>query len=167
MRQLTKITFIVLFLLGAPASYAAAHIQAKSIDSSLKDEKLVLLDDQTELDMDVGRKGVSAPSAAVKDEDKDKKESSTLGSLASFGSAAVKEIGGVDGIKKFGTDYMTAAKAVEQIVTDEQNERIKNGQTANKATEVWSRLKQSPTMIKFVVTRAVIPFLKALFSFGG
>lgn len=108
------------------------------------------------------RTSSGAPSTKVETEEK--KPESTIGSIVSLGSSALKEVGGTEGVKSFADDYMKLATEVEQKVTDAQNERIKSGRTANKFTEIYERTKQSPTMIAFVAKRALLPIGKALFG---
>lgn len=78
-------------------------------------------------------------------------------SKAAQAAEAVKEIGG-----SFFEDYMKVAHEVESKVAAAQIERVKNGQTANKLTEIGYRIKFMGPMMAFMVKRLGLPVVKLI-----
>lgn len=118
-----------------------------------------------ELELDAQPHVSVAPAIADPDKKEDKKQPSTLGTLAGIGTAALENVGGLEGVKTLASEYMALAKEVEAKVKASQDARIANGQTANKFTEIVARAKEAPTMLAFVGKKVILPFFKAIFKF--
>lgn len=89
---------------------------------------------------------LSAETAAPASE----KETSMLDVAKETAGAVKEQFGG-----GFFKEYMEKATEIEAEIDAAQEERRKNGQTANKATEIFERLKRTPRMLAFVLPKVV------------
>lgn len=171
MTTLAKVTLLSFLITTSSIHYYAnAAGESKSIESQLKDEKIVLMEDKADIDLLEKNKTVIPPAKVVEEKVEPAKaatakEPTTFEVIQTVGNAFVKEIGGDVG--KFLTEvkdgYMDIYNKGVQESLKKRQARIDRGEKIT----WWTDFKDgfSSTFLasfKFSFTKWGIPIIKAV-----